>query len=165
MTRCEEFYRKVEKDGNFCGMSESSISDVKQYRELLAENSAIADLTEGAARGLIREKDKDVKAKAIEVIAKQLKDGEKVTAKIVKEDLKNAGHEEKEVDVQNPEVDFPCASCTHVCVPHNKELEYESVEEKLTLFVEYLLSLGINANEIETKFLKVLKELCGGSSL
>ena len=95
MTRCEEFYEKVEKDGNFCGLDETAYSRLLAYRDLQKNNPTIVGLSEGAARDLVKEPNEDVKAKAIEVIAKQLKDGEKVTAKIVKEDLINAGHEEK----------------------------------------------------------------------
>lgn len=33
MTRCEEFYEKVKRDGNFCGMSEQAYRDLKLYSE------------------------------------------------------------------------------------------------------------------------------------
>ena len=95
MTRCEEFYLKVEKDGNFCGMSDGEFRRLQQFKEFVKDNPAIASLSQGAARVVISEPDEEVKAKAIEVIAKQLDAGEKVTSKIVKEDLLNAGHEDK----------------------------------------------------------------------
>lgn len=31
MTRCKEFYEKLEKDGNFCGMSRRSFEDAVKY--------------------------------------------------------------------------------------------------------------------------------------
>lgn len=98
MTRCDEFYEKVEKDGNFCGMRDNAYRDLMAYRDLLKSNDTIVSLSEGAALPLIREPNEEVKAKAIEVIAKQLKSGEKVTAKVVKEDLVNAGHKDKVVE-------------------------------------------------------------------
>lgn len=33
MTRCKEFYEKMEKDGNFCGMPRRSFEDAKKYWE------------------------------------------------------------------------------------------------------------------------------------
>ena len=56
MVRCDEFYEKVEKDGNFCGMRADAYRTIIAYRDLLRRNPTIAGLTEGAARVLIAEK-------------------------------------------------------------------------------------------------------------
>lgn len=75
MTRCEEFYEKVEKDGNFCGMRADAYRTILAYRDLLRRNPTIVGLTEGAARVLIAEKDEKLKAKAIEWAADQISRG------------------------------------------------------------------------------------------
>jgi len=95
MTRCEEFYQKVEKDGNFCGMSDGEYRRLQQFKEFKEDNLAIARISEGAARVLISEPNEEVKAKAIEKVGKALEAGEKVTGKIVKELLRNSGHVDK----------------------------------------------------------------------
>lgn len=61
MTRCREFYDKVKKEGNFCGMSETSLNEVTSYIELINERPAFAGFSEGALRPLIREQNEELK--------------------------------------------------------------------------------------------------------
>ena len=58
MTRCTEFYEKVKKDGNFCGMSD------KEYRRLIttlesAEGNEVANAT--LSQGALRKQQKKAK--------------------------------------------------------------------------------------------------------
>ena len=73
MTRCKEFYEKVRRDGNFCGMRADHIDEVKAYMEFLDTYPHLWGISERAARPVIREKDLLVKAKVIETIGKQIK--------------------------------------------------------------------------------------------
>ena len=68
MTRCEEFYDKVEKDGNFCGMSESTVNEVKQVIVFKKEHTEFSVFSENAIKPLIREQDPEVKAKVISLV-------------------------------------------------------------------------------------------------
>ena len=92
MTRCDEFYEKVKKDGNFCGMSKSAYNEVLQYLEFQQETDLSA-LSEKAAKPLIREQDKEIREAAISTVEKTLnyhkppgsKTKKKLTARNVKE--------------------------------------------------------------------------------
>ena len=75
MVRCDEFYEKCERDGNFCGLDATAYRRVLAYRDLLRRNPTIVGLTEGAARELIAEKDEKLKPKAIEWAADQISRG------------------------------------------------------------------------------------------
>jgi len=51
MTRCQEFYEKVKKDGNFCGMREDKYNTLLKYIEYREREEKInlkGVLTEGA---------------------------------------------------------------------------------------------------------------------
>lgn len=52
MTRCTEFYEKLEKDGNFCGMNERSYHDAQKYwndyRHKAEDNGENSPLNENA---------------------------------------------------------------------------------------------------------------------
>lgn len=49
MTRCKEFYVKLEKDGNFCGMEEKAYREALQYsKEVEEDESGKPLLSEGA---------------------------------------------------------------------------------------------------------------------
>lgn len=49
MTRCQEFYDKVEKDGNFCGMSETAFRDLNHYiEEVEKDETGKPVISEGA---------------------------------------------------------------------------------------------------------------------
>lgn len=89
MTRCDEFYEKVERDGNFCGMDERTMRNVKAYMEFMERNGNLKPLSEKAAQGLIREKDPIVKAKAIEAVGKNVLHGNVPTASQVKQIIEN----------------------------------------------------------------------------
>ena len=59
MTRCCDFYIKLEKDGNFCGMDEKNYRDAmryyKEYREEAERNGLNSPLSEDAWTKLQRE--------------------------------------------------------------------------------------------------------------
>jgi hypothetical protein len=88
MTRCPEFYEKLEKDGNFCGLSPSEISRIKAYRELIDKISkmgidrtlAYEHFPAGAARELTSLKDDEVRIKGLNYVVTCLKRNEKITA-------------------------------------------------------------------------------------
>jgi hypothetical protein len=87
MTRCDEFYDKVKRVGNFCDKAPRTFREINAYlndvlpvieseaarSEILEkEDGAIAPLlSEGASRPLIREQDPFIKAKAIKHIVKK----------------------------------------------------------------------------------------------
>ncbi len=89
MTRCLEFYEKFDRDGNFCGLSKSTVSQILSYKEILNDlhdesvdkKFAIANFTEGASRPLhkIRE-NKGLYNKVLVLIADHLKKGDAVSA-------------------------------------------------------------------------------------
>ena len=89
MTRCGDFYEKVKRDGNFCGMRKDHIDEVEVYMEFLKAHPQIWGISEGAARPVIREKDPVVKAKVIETIGKQIKRDRAPTAEQVGTILQN----------------------------------------------------------------------------
>jgi hypothetical protein len=88
MTRCPEFYEKLERDGNFCGLSPSEISRIKAYRELIDKISkqgidrtlAYEHFPAGAARELTSLKDDEVRIKGLNYVVACLKRNEKITA-------------------------------------------------------------------------------------
>lgn len=84
MTRCIDFYEKVERDGNFCGMRHESYVEVMRYIAFKSKYTVICELTECAIRPLLREKDPEIQAKAIRQIEKRLKHGDKPTGMQVK---------------------------------------------------------------------------------
>lgn len=144
------------------------------FNAFIEENPTMVGISERALRPLINGQDPDIRANVIQKIGMCLSKGQYMSAENVKwviewckEHKGNSGRPIKKsnetiiaqvegADIEGGEMDLPCATCTHVCIPATKELDYESVEEKLTLFVEYLLSLGIETSEIKAKFLKVL---------
>jgi hypothetical protein len=71
MTRCDEFYQKVEKDGNFCNMDRTAYHRTVEYIVFCRENDVpLGTLSERAARQVIKEKNPVAKAKVIESIKK-----------------------------------------------------------------------------------------------
>jgi hypothetical protein len=72
MVRCDEFYEKFERDGNFCGLDPETVERIRKYRKemriLKGEStdcrleSPIGDIqiSEGALRPLVSLKDSDV---------------------------------------------------------------------------------------------------------
>lgn len=89
MTRCKDFYEKVERDGDFCGMNEDTLREVLTFINFIEENPDLSGISEKAAKPLIREKDLEVKAKAIEAIGKNISHGNVPTAKQVRTILEN----------------------------------------------------------------------------
>lgn len=88
MTRCPEFYDKYEKDGNFCGLSPSAITQIKAYNEMretigkhIPDRAFIVEnFPEYAARAIANcAKDNETKTKALNYVVSCLKRGEKVT--------------------------------------------------------------------------------------
>lgn len=73
MTRCDDFYCKIERDGNFCNMDRIAYQRTVDYIGFCRENDVpLGTLSERAARPLIKEKDPVVKAKVIQSIRKDL---------------------------------------------------------------------------------------------
>ena len=68
MTRCDEFYDKVEKDGNFCGMSESTVNEVKQVIEFKKEHTDLSAFNQKTIMPLIREQDPEIQQKVISLV-------------------------------------------------------------------------------------------------
>ena len=172
---CAEYAARYKK---ICQVSQERIRQKSAYNAFIEENPTIVGVSEFALRPLINEQDPDIQAEALQkvgsgVTKKHAMGAENIKRIIdtVKEGNVKSGRPSKksneeiieqveEVGGARDEMELPCASCTHVCLPCDKELEYESVEEKLVLFVEYLLSLGIKTDEIKVKFLKVLDKVC-----
>jgi hypothetical protein len=168
---CAEYAARYKKA---CQVSQERVRQKEAFNVFAKDNPTFVGLSEGAIRPLINEQDPDIKEEAKQKIRSGVTKGQPMGAENVKriiEDckehkvksgrpIKNSNEtiiaQVEGEDIEGDEMDLPCATCTHVCIPANKELEYESVEQKLTLFVEYLLSLGIKTGEIKAKFLKVL---------
>lgn len=168
---CAEYAARYKKA---CQVSQERIRQKEAFNAFTEENPTFVGVSEGALRPLINETDPDIKAEAKQKIGVGVTKKHPMGVENVKriiEDCKGnkdrtgrptKEHKEKIIaqvegeDIGGGEIDLPCATCTHIAIPANKELNYESVEEKLTLFVEYLISLGIKTSEIKAKFLKVL---------
>jgi hypothetical protein len=96
MTRCPEFYTKLLKDGNFCGLSDGAISQIKGYLETvdkiasrgISKDQIMERFPEGAARPLLSLKDDETRTKALNYVVGRLKDGEKITAGDLKSSIK-----------------------------------------------------------------------------
>lgn len=68
MTRCDSFYVCVCKKGNFCGMSESSLNEVKKYMEFLEQHTEFSVFSENTLKPLIRMKDPEAQQKVISLV-------------------------------------------------------------------------------------------------
>lgn len=80
MTRCTEFYEKIERDGNFCNMDRIAYQRTVDYIAFCKEiNVPLGTLSERAARQVIKEKDPVVKAKVVEKLGKELNKSKKPT--------------------------------------------------------------------------------------
>jgi hypothetical protein len=79
MTRCDEFYEKVRKDGNFCGLQRGSFNEIKQYMAFVEKNSVLCELSAGACKHLMREKNLKIREDAINRISLRIKHGKIVT--------------------------------------------------------------------------------------
>jgi hypothetical protein len=88
MTRCPEFYEKLERDGNFCGLSPSEVTRIKAYRELVDKISKqgidrtliYEHFPAGAAREITALKDDELRIKGLNYVVACLKRNEKITA-------------------------------------------------------------------------------------
>jgi hypothetical protein len=88
MSRCVEWYDKFERDGNFCGLSATGISQVKAYNEMRKKIAVhvpdkafvVENFTEGAARVLSSVKDDETRTSGMNYVIECLKRKEKVTA-------------------------------------------------------------------------------------
>ena len=90
MTRCEEFYEKCERDGNFCGMERTSYVRVVAYIAFCKENNVpFGTLSDRAARKLITERDSEVREEAIRRVKESIKHGNIPTAKQVQTKIVN----------------------------------------------------------------------------
>lgn len=87
MTRCAKFHHLYDEVGNFCGMSATSISYYKAYREIvkklvglgLDEDFVFENFPEGPGRIVSSIKDDETRTKALNYVAGCLKRKEKVT--------------------------------------------------------------------------------------
>ena len=96
MTRCDEFYAKCERDGNFCGMDRTNYVRVVAYIAFCKENNVpFGTLTDRAARKLITESDEEVKVLGIEWVVAQILDDVIPTEADIKDFLGNK-HADKE---------------------------------------------------------------------
>ena len=86
--RCVEWYDKFEKDGDFCGLTASGISQVKAYNEMrhkivvhVPNKKHIVDhFTENASRAITKyAKDDESRTKAINYVIACLKRNETIT--------------------------------------------------------------------------------------
>lgn len=79
MTRCNEFYDKVEKDGNFCGMEAGEYQRLLKIRDLQANNLDLSKLPASSLIPLVAVKDDVLKKAVIQAIVKDINAGVKVT--------------------------------------------------------------------------------------
>ena len=94
MVRCVDFYRKMEKEGNFCGLTKSAISMINAYKTTVQENIAergvdpelaFINFSEGSHRVLSKVRDNPTAYnKVLDNIAGRLKNGRRVTARDVR---------------------------------------------------------------------------------
>lgn len=86
MVRCKEFYEKWEQAKNFCEKHPKTADKIEKYLDLIDEilkgenleefkKEPMSTLSESGVRPLIREKDPEVREKAIESVKKSLKTG------------------------------------------------------------------------------------------
>ena len=68
----------AEKDGNFCGMSESTVNEVKQVIEFRKEHSDLSLFNQKTIMPLIREQDPEIQQKVI-TNAEKLNDENKLS--------------------------------------------------------------------------------------
>ena len=96
---CENIIEKWKKDPNFCKKNKVAVSDINNHIKLLdtlkddyevEQKFAIANFREGASRPLRREKDDNVKSRALAKVAERVNDGQRVTAKDAQQILKEA---------------------------------------------------------------------------
>lgn len=121
MSRCLEFYKKWERDPNWCEKCKTAVRQINNYIDLLDDFEAkgipkertIVQLSEGSARPLLAISDSVIKEKAISSVQKSLesqKDNEtgkftskKLTVGDVAKIIRQVTHEEKIVDLPIPE--------------------------------------------------------------
>lgn len=65
MTRCPEFYEKVKRDGNFCGMSDKEYRRLVQYTEEV-EKDEVGNATISQGEWLKQKKEQAVACKLVE---------------------------------------------------------------------------------------------------
>lgn len=92
MTHCLEFWRKWEKEPNFCGLGRSAVQLYNSYLKLVKELSeqgidesvTIVTFPEGIARP-VHTLSGDLRARTVKIIVDGLKTGKKFTAQDVKD--------------------------------------------------------------------------------
>ena len=115
---CENIIEKWKKDPNFCKKNKSAVNDINNHIKILdtlrddygvEQKSAIADFREGASRPIRREKDDNVKSRALAKVAERVNDGQKVTGKIAREIIKEIKLEIKKEE--NPDYEEIADNC------------------------------------------------------
>jgi len=103
MVRCLEFYQKLEKDGNFCGLSGPSLSNIRFYKEVvntlftrsgIDPEFTIVNFSEGASRPLHKIKnDEDLLERVLDNIAGRLKVGGSISTGDVRDWIETANED------------------------------------------------------------------------
>ena len=70
--RCDEFYEKWRRCGNFCEKHPDTAREIDKLLDFIDEHPDLSVLSAKAVRPLIREKDEEVRDKAIESVKKSL---------------------------------------------------------------------------------------------
>lgn len=120
MVRCVEYYDKCEREGcDWCEKDPTTVAEIQEYIKLYKDleilgvprTLAIARIPEGAARPLIRNRNEDVRAKALSSISNALESGKHpVTGKFLKDKqitvkVVEAVIEDIEIELRNERMD------------------------------------------------------------
>ena len=73
MTRCQEFYDKVDKDGNFCGMDRTTVNRVKRYMEFVKEHDAFLGFSEVSVTRLLESGEPEARETIIQSVENSVK--------------------------------------------------------------------------------------------
>lgn len=159
MVRCDEFYKKFKKEGNFCGLNARTVQEIKRYLITMddIEKRSIEriEISETAARPIAKlRKDEEAYDEAIKQVvalaATKKAEGKEptVTAPEVVEII----HCLKSVQLPKLQVDVPSVP-DGGSPPKTIEAEFELVEEKSTVQT---------CIKIDTFMMQTCKS-CGGS--
>jgi hypothetical protein len=97
MTRCTDFWKKWRKEPNFCGLSQNTVDEIEDYLSTvdkictlgIKEDTVFENFPEGAARPLLRMDEGDPRTNVLNFVIKNLKQGEKLTSKIIQTTIKS----------------------------------------------------------------------------
>lgn len=122
MARCADFYKKWERDPNWCEKCKSAVSQINSYIDLadnlekrgISKEFTMVNLPERAARPLFAIRDENIKEKVILKCQERLKgeigagrgNTKKLTTGDVAKIIRKVTHEDKVVDLPIPEGKF-----------------------------------------------------------